>query len=230
MFSMFFNIFYIMLRVSGSGTFPQPLTPQRERECLEQMWEGSEEARKELIEHNLRLVAHVVKKYCSITSREQEDLLSIGTIGLIKAINTYKSDRGTRLATYTARCIENEILMYFRASRRSMGEISLSEPIETESEGGTLALMDVISTQDDLAEDIDSRDDRERLYRAIDSCLSDREKRIVAMRYGICGVEKPLTQRQIAEKCGISRSYVSRIEKKALQKLEAGLLTIKDTR
>lgn len=227
MFDIFLNILYVMLRVSGGGSFPQPLDAQREQECLERMWQGDEDARAELIEHNLRLVAHVVKKYCSINSREQEDLLSIGTIGLIKAVNTYKSDRGTRLATYTARCIENEILMYFRSAKRSAGEISLSEPLETESDGGTLALMDVISTQDDLAENLDARDDCERLYRAVNAVLDARERKIIAMRYGILGVEKPLTQREIAETCGISRSYVSRIEKKALKKLESSLLALK---
>ena len=223
MFSVFLNILYIMLRVTNGGSFPHPLSAERERECLERMHSGDEEARAELIEHNLRLVAHVVKKYASASSREQEDLLSIGTIGLIKAINTYNPDRGTRLATYTARCIENEILMYFRSARRSAGEISLSEPIETESDGGSLALMDVISTQDDLAEDMDAQDEKLRLYRAIDSYLDARERYIIAMRYGILGVNRPMTQRQIAERCGISRSYVSRIEKMALGKLAQSL-------
>ena len=210
MFDLFAHILYIMLRVSSGGSFPQPLTAQQERDCLARMRQGDEEARAELIEHNLRLVAHVVKKYSASPGHDQEDLLSIGTIGLIKAIGTFRPERGTRLATYTARCIENEILMYFRAAKKSAGEISLSEPIETESDGGELSLMDVIAAQDDLAEDLGVRDDQERLYRAISACLDAREKQIIAMRYGLFGVPAAMTQREVSEKLGISRSYVAR--------------------
>ncbi len=223
MLELFYHLFYMVLGVSNGGSFPRPLTAEEERDCLERAAAGDLDARNRLIEHNLRLVAHVIKKYYAISQRDQEDLLSIGTIGLIKAINTYRPDRGTRLATYTARCIENEILMYFRTLRRTAGEVSLSDPIETDRDGSSLALMDVISCEEDLAEQMDARDDRARIYRNIFSELDERERRIIAMRYGILGVPEPLTQREVASICGISRSYVSRIEKKALAKLRSGM-------
>jgi RNA polymerase sporulation-specific sigma factor len=220
MFEFLYDLLYIVLGVSNGGSFPRPLSAEEERECLELSAAGDLEARNKLIEHNLRLVAHIIKKYYAISQRDNEDLLSIGTIGLIKAINTYRPDRGTRLATYTARCIENEILMYFRSMRRTSGEVSLSEPIETDRDGSSLALMDVISCEDDLAGDIDARDAQAMMYDGIFSVLNEREQKIIAMRYGILGVAAPLTQREIAANSGISRSYVSRIEKKALSKLK----------
>ena len=225
MLELFCHLFCMVLGVSNGGSFPRPLTPEEERDCLERAAAGDTSARDKLIEHNLRLVAHVIKKYYAASSRDQEDLLSIGTIGLIKAINTYKPDRGTRLATYTARCIENEILMHFRSLRRTAGEVSLSEPIESDREGGNLALMDVISCEEDLAEEVDARDDRIRVYRSIRAVLDERERRIIAMRYGILGIPEPMTQREVAARCGISRSYVSRIEKKALSKLKLHMET-----
>ena len=221
MLELFCRLFYMVLGVSNGGSFPRPLTPEEEKMYLKRAAEGDITARNELIEHNLRLVAHVMKKYYAVSPRDQEDLLSIGTIGLIKAINTYRPDRGTKLATYTARCIENEILMYFRSMRRTAGEVSLSEPIETDRDGGSLALMDVLSSEEDLAEEMDARDDRARIYRSIRTALDERERRIIAMRYGILGIPEPMTQREVALSCGISRSYVSRIEKKALTKLKA---------
>ena len=208
MFELWMHILYVMLRVSGGGSFPQPLSPQEERQCLARMREGDTEARNRLIEHNLRLVAHVVKKYGAAAGQEQEDLLSIGTIGLIKAIGSFRPERGAKLATYTARCIENEILMYFRASKKNAGEVLLSEPIETEADGSELSLMDVISITPDLAGELDARDDRARLYRAIASCLDARERQIIMLRYGLGGAGEPMTQRETAEKLGISRSYV----------------------
>ena len=223
MLELFYHLFYMVLGVSNGGSFPRPLTPEEERDCLERAAQGDLEARNTLIEHNLRLVAHVMKKYYAVSARDQEDLLSIGTIGLIKAINTYKPDRGTRLATYTARCIENEILMYFRSLKRTAGEVSLSEPIETDRDGGSLALMDVLSCEEDLAERMDARDDRVRVYRSIRAALDERERRIIAMRYGILGVPEAMTQREVAARCGISRSYVSRIEKRALAKLRSAM-------
>ncbi len=223
MLELFCHLLYMVLGVSNGSSFPHPLTADEERDCLERAAAGDMEARNKLIEHNLRLVAHIIKKYYAASPRDQEDLLSVGTIGLIKAINTYRPDRGTRLATYTARCIENEILMYFRALRRTAGEVSLSEPIETDRDGSSLALMDVISCEEDLAEQLDARDDRLRIYQSVFSLLDERERQIIAMRYGILGIPAPLTQREIASICGISRSYVSRIEKKALLKLRAGL-------
>ncbi|MBE6936519.1 MAG: sigma-70 family RNA polymerase sigma factor [Ruminococcaceae bacterium] len=222
MLELMCQLLTIVLGVTNGGTFPRPLSPEEEKACLTLAAEGDLDARNKLIEHNLRLVAHIVKKYYAASPGDQEDLLSIGTIGLIKAINTYRPDRGTRLATYTARCIENEILMHFRAIKRTANEVSLSEPIETERDGGSLALMDVLSCEEDLAEELDARDDRIRMNRCLRTLLDDRERRIIAMRYGLLGVPKPLTQREIAEMCGISRSYVSRIEKKALGKLRAG--------
>jgi len=208
MLDLWMHILYIMLRVSGGGSFPRPLDAQEEKDCLARMKAGDMDARNKLIEHNLRLVAHVVKKYGGAAGQEQEDLLSIGTIGLIKAIGSFKPERGAKLATYTARCIENEILMYFRASKKNAGELLLSEPIETEADGSELSLMDVISVTPDLAEELDARDDRARLYRAIRACLDEREKQIVYLRYGLGNLPEALTQRETAAKLGISRSYV----------------------
>jgi len=210
-----------MLRVSVGGSFPKPLTETEEQELLARCADGDCEARNQLIEHNLRLVAHIIKKYYAASS-EQDDLISIGTIGLIKAVNTYKPDKGTKLATYTARCIENEILMHFRAAKKLAGEVSLSDPIETDKEGNALALMDIISTEDEAIDEVDLKDTYLTLYKSL-SVLEERERNIISLRYGILGCKKPMTQREIAEKWGISRSYVSRIEKKALEKLRKAI-------
>ena len=208
---------FTILRVCGSGSFPRPLSEAEEQKYLKQAAAGDTHARDQLIEHNLRLVAHIIKKYYA-DSAEQEDLISIGTIGLIKAINTFNPEKGTKLATYTARCIENEILMYFRANKKMNNEISLSDPIETDKDGNTLALMDTISCEDTRLETVDLADSYHCLYRCL-KALDEREKNIIALRYGLYGNHKPLTQREIATQCGISRSYVSRIETKALNKL-----------
>ncbi|MEA4824979.1 MAG: RNA polymerase sporulation sigma factor SigK [Clostridiaceae bacterium] len=210
---------FLALRVNRTGSFPRPLTPDEELDCLRRSAAGDVDARNELIEHNLRLVAHIIKKYYS-TGVDTDDLISIGTIGLIKAVSTFSPDRGTRLATYTARCIENEILMFFRSQKRISSEVSLSEPIDSDSDGNTLALMDVISEEDDMAERIDARDQTLRLRACIRSALDERERQIVALRYGVPDGKKCMTQREVAQVCGISRSYVSRIEKKALEKLK----------
>ncbi|MDD6877327.1 MAG: RNA polymerase sporulation sigma factor SigK [Clostridiaceae bacterium] len=209
----------LALRVNRTGSFPRPLTPEEERDCLRRLAAGDVDARNELIEHNLRLVAHIIKKYYS-TGVDTDDLISIGTIGLIKAISSFSPERGTRLATYTARCIENEILMFFRAQKRVSSEVSLSEPIDSDGDGNTLALMDVISEDDDMAERIDEQDRTLRLRACIQSALDDRERQIIALRYGVPDGKKCMTQREAAQICGISRSYVSRIEKKALEKLK----------
>ena len=209
----------LALRVNRTGSFPRPLTPEEERDCLRRLSAGDVDARNELIEHNLRLVAHIIKKYYS-TGVDTDDLISIGTIGLIKAISSFSPERGTRLATYTARCIENEILMFFRAQKRVSSEVSLSEPIDSDGDGNTLALMDVISEDDDMAERIDEQDRTLRLRACIQSALDDRERQIIALRYGVPDGKKCMTQREAAQICGISRSYVSRIEKKALEKLK----------
>ncbi len=210
---------YLTLRVSGgSGSFPRPLSAKEEKECLERFAAGDMAARNLLIERNLRLVAHVIKKYYT-TDEDQDDLISIGTVGLIKAVTTFKNDKGTRLATYAARCIENELLMHFRSQRKQKCEISLSDPIDTDKDGNTIALMDVICADDSIIEKIDAADTERQLRRFVNDRLDERECTIITMRYGLGG-EHPLTQREIASMSGISRSYVSRIEKRALEKLE----------
>lgn len=219
---MISSILYSLRLSNGSGSFPKPLSAKEEAHYLELSAQGDLYARNILIERNLRLVAHIMKKYYTQTS-DQEDLISIGTIGLIKGISTFDASKGARLATYAARCVENEILMYFRGQRKSAADVSLSEFIETGKDGTALSLMDVIcSEEDDLFEQLSDKEIYAKLHQKIETCLEPREREIVLMRYGI-GNRKPLTQREIAQKCGISRSYVSRIEKKALQKLEKAL-------
>ena len=204
-----------------SGSFPKPLSAEEERYYLELSAKGDLEARNILVERNLRLVAHVMKKYYAQTS-DQEDLISIGTIGLIKGITTFDGSKGTRLATYAARCVENEILMHFRSQRKSAQDVSLSDYIETGADGAPLELMDVICEDCDLLEQVSDRESVSRLRKAINRCLTEQERQVVALRYGLGGRE-PLRQRQVAEKLGISRSYISRIEKRALQKLRREL-------
>ena len=200
-------------------TFPKPLSAREEKEYLERCNEGDQLARDVLIERNMRLVAHVVKKYQS-PDYDIEDLLSVGTIGLIKAVNTFKVDKGSRLATYAAKCVENEILMLFRASKKLSKEVSLFEPIGVDKDGEAESLVDIIEMEN--KETIDTmilKQDVKELYEAFDSCLSDTEKTVIRMRYGLFR-GKEHTQREIAAQLGISRSYVSRIEKKALEKLK----------
>lgn len=209
------------LRISGGGSFPKPLTAEEERIYLKRSAEGDLEARNILIERNLRLVAHIMKKYYS-QSADQEDLLSIGTIGLIKGISTFDPSKGARLATYAARCVENEILMYFRAQKKTAGDVSLSECIETGKDANALSLMDVICTDEDLFENLSAKEMNRQLYDAMARALTPRERTILILRYGLGGRDA-LTQREIAAKCGISRSYVSRIEKKALKNLQEAL-------
>ena len=204
-----------------SGSFPKPLTPEEERHYLARAAKGDLEARNILVERNLRLVAHVMKKYYAQTA-DQEDLISIGTIGLIKGISTFDASKGARLATYAARCVENEILMYFRSQRKSAQDVSLSDYIETGAEGAPLELMDVLSEDCDLLEEVSGRETVARLRQAVERCLSEQERQVVVLRYGLGG-GTPLRQRQVAERLGISRSYISRIEKRALGKLRAEL-------
>ncbi len=212
---------FFTLRISGGGSFPRPLKAEEEQECLERMARGDMEARNKLIEHNLRLVSHIIKKYYT-QNRDQDDLVSIGTIGLIKGISTFKMDKNVRLATYLSRCIENEILMHFRATRKLQGEVSLSDSLENDTEGNALSLMDVISVDDTMLEDLDAKESAVKVRRCVAACLTEREAEVIRLRYGLDGVE-PLTQREVAAKYGISRSYVSRIEKKAVEKLRAAL-------
>ena len=185
------------------------------------MLAGDIEARNVLIEHNLRLVAHIVKKYYTQTD-EQDDLISIGTIGLIKGISSYRPEKGTRLATYAARCVENEILMYFRARKKLQSEVSLNESIDTDKDGDSLSLMDIVGVDDTMYADIQDRDDSILIRRLVKECLTEREAQIISLRYGLGG-GMPRTQREVALALGISRSYVSRIEKRALEKLEEAL-------
>jgi RNA polymerase sporulation-specific sigma factor len=204
-----------------TGSFPKPLTAEEEREYLARSAKGDLEARNILIERNLRLVAHIMKKYYAVDS-DQEDLISIGTIGLIKAVTTFDTSKGARLATYAARCVENEILMYFRSMRKSAQDVSLSDYIETGADGAALSLMDVVSEDTDLLEQVTTKETVRQLHRVMDTCLTEQERQIITMRYGLDG-EKPKRQREVALHCGISRSYISRIEKRALEKLRAAL-------
>ena len=199
---------FFTLRLSGSGCFPRPLKAEEEREYLRRMAQGDEQARNKLIEHNLRLVAHIIKKYYTQTG-DQDDLISIGTIGLIKGISTFKADKNVRLATYASRCIENEILMYFRSTRKLQGEVSLSDSIDMDKDGNALSLMDVISVDDNMLEDLDTKEACRKVRQCVDTCLTPREADIIRMRFGLGG-GRPMTQREIAARCGISRSYVSR--------------------
>ncbi|MEQ2442534.1 RNA polymerase sporulation sigma factor SigK [Pseudoflavonifractor sp. CLA-AP-H29] len=204
------NGLFVTLRLSGGngGSFPRPLKAEEERMYLERCAAGDLEARNVLIEHNLRLVAHIIKKYYTQTD-DQDDLISIGTIGLIKGISTFKADKNVRLATYASRCIENEILMHFRSRKKMQGEVSLSDTLEADGDGSSLSLMDVISVDDDMLDNLDARESCIKVRRCVRDCLNEREAMIIGLRYGLGG-QNPLTQREIAARCGISRSYVSR--------------------
>ena len=210
-------VYYFARHVKGAGSFPPPLSAEREAELLEKSRNGDDDARNELIEHNLRLVAHIVKKYYN-TGADQDDMISIGTIGLIKAVSTFNADKGIHLATYASRCIENEILMFFRNQKKTAQDVFISDPIDTDKDGNTLTLIDVIADKSDIADEIDTKIKVEKLRVILPVCLTERERLIIEMRYGLCGREE-LTQREIAKKLNISRSYVSRIEKSALEKL-----------
>ena len=215
------NLLFLALHITGSGSFPRPLSAREEQECLQKIQQGDTAAKNKLIEHNLRLVAHIIKKYYAVSS-DQDDLISIGTIGLIKGITTFKPDKKVRLATYASRCIENEILMYFRSQRKYQGDVSLSDSLDSDGEGSALSLMDVIRVDDDMLENLDTRESCQKVRRCVDRCLSGREAKVITLRYGLDG-EPPRTQREIAAACGISRSYVSRLEKKALEKLREAM-------
>ena len=207
----------------NTGSFPRPLSETEERHYLQLAKEGDLEARNILIERNLRLVAHIMKKYYTQAS-DQEDLISIGTIGLIKGIETFDGSKGARLATYAARCVENEILMYFRSQRKSAQDVSLSDYIETGSDGAPLELMDVVAEDCDLLEQVSAREQVAQLRQAIPKCLNPCEQQVILLRYGLDG-QPPKRQREVAKVTGLSRSYISRIEKRALQKLRQELET-----
>ena len=205
----------------STGSFPRPLTAKEEQHYLKLAAKGDLEARNVLIERNMRLVAHIMKKYYTQVS-DQEDLISIGTIGLIKGITTFDISKGARLATYAARCVENEILMYFRSQKKSAQDVSLSDYIETGTDGAALSLMDVVSEDADLLETISTRQQIQQLRKVITECLTEQERLVIQLRYGLNG-NRTHRQREVAQKTGISRSYVSRIEKKALQKMKKAL-------
>ena len=211
------NFLYLFLKVSYSQSFPPPLPPKEEAECFRRMRAGDKKARALLIEHNLRLVAHIVKKYYT-SSTSQDDLISIGTIGLIKAIDSFDAENGARFATYAGKCLQNEILMYFRSQKKLSAEVSVNETIDMDKDGNPLTYVDIISTDDTIAEDIDIKCRSERARAIIDRYLDRREREIIVLRYGLAG-GRAITQRETAEKLGISRSYVSRIEKAALEKI-----------
>lgn len=216
------NSLFLSLHLTGTAnSFPKPLTREEEAECLALAAGGDLDARNRLVEHNLRLVAHIIKKYYT-QSDNQDDLISIGTIGLIKGVNTFKPDKGIKLATYASRCIENEILMYFRAQKKQQGEVSLSDTIEGDGDGDDLYLSDVVGSEDTMLSDLENRDNCVLVRQLVARLLDEREADVIRRRYGLDG-SIPQTQRQIAADYGISRSYVSRIEKKALEKLETAL-------
>lgn len=219
--SLLNSVVFLISYVSGNNTFPKPLSEKEEAYYLEKMNEGDLEARNKLIEHNLRLVAHIVKKY-SQCAEEGEELLSIGTIGLIKGIESFNTSKGTMLATYAARCIENEILMLMRANKKSRNDVSLNDPIGTDKEGNQILLVDIMSSDEEVADVIELKSQVKKLRENILSELDSREREIIVRRYGLDG-NKALTQREIAQKLNISRSYISRIEKKAVSKLKKGI-------
>ena len=210
-------ICFFILHVCSGGSFPKPLSEKQEKIYLERFAQGDIEARNKLVEHNLRLVAHIIKKYYG-TQSEQDDLVSIGTIGLIKAINTYKPDKNIRLSSYASRCIENEILMHFRNAKKSAQDISLNETIDTDKDGNPLTLLDIMSVDDNILDNLDLKLNSQKLGQFINEELDERERKIIILRYGLNGKEA-MTQKNVANLLNISRSYVSRIETKALKLL-----------
>lgn len=212
------NLIFFALHIENNIIFPKPLSKKDEEECFKLMEKGDKEAKNKLIEHNLRLVAHIIKKYSSCGS-DQDEMISIGTIGLIKAVSTFDYTKGARFATYASRCIENEILMNFRSMKKTAGDLYINEPVETDKDGNTLTLMDLMDDGEDIHEQVDLLIRSRQLYRFLDGSLDERELEIITYRYGLYG-NRPHTQNEVAEKLKISRSYVSRLEKKAIEKLK----------
>lgn len=219
--SLFTNFIHLILGIGTQQSFPPPLSGEEEKKYFILASEGDKQARQELILHNLRLVSHIVRKYYS-SHKNQEDLVSIGTIGLIKAVDSFKSDCGARFGTYAAKCIQNEILMHFRSQKKLAAEVSLNDTIDVDRDGNPLTYMDVIGCDESPGAEVERRIYSEKARRLVATLLTPRERRIIVLRYGLGG-KKPLTQREIAEALSISRSYVSRIEKSALEKLRAHL-------
>ncbi len=224
---MFFDFLYAILgkimfftsAIGGKGSFPKPLSPEEEARCLKLAAAGDKEAKDKLVRHNMRLVAHIVKKYSG--AAETDDLISVGSIGLIKAINTYRQGKGTQLATYTARCIENEILMLIRANKKHKSNVYLFDPVGVDKEGNELTLMDLLFEKEDgVFQEVESGLVKERVMKILRECLSDREYTVLCLRYGLKG-GAPMPQREVAVFLKISRSYVSRIEKRAIERVKA---------
>ncbi len=215
--SMFSNFVHLILGMNTPQNFPPPLSAKQENEYFKLMESGDEDARQELILHNLRLVSHIVRKYYA-SSKNQEDLVSVGVIGLVKAVDTFRMSNGARFATYAAKCIQNEILMYFRSQKKLSAEVSLNETIDVDRDGNPLTYIDVISCDESIPSDIEKKINSQRALRYVNTYLDSRERQIITLRYGLGGGE-PMTQKEVAASLGISRSYVSRIEKTALDKL-----------
>ena len=205
LFDFISDLIFFILHVTGSGSFPKPLSAKEEKEYLEKLNQGDQNARNTLIEHNLRLVAHIIKKYYA-NSSDQDDLISIGTIGLIKAVDSFDTGKGIRLSSYAARCIENEILMFFRTTKKTAQDVSMNEPIDTDRDGNALTLMDTMASEDNMVENIDNKIKIEKLKSYMEEELSPREQSIICLRYGLVPGSKPLAQREVASALGISRS------------------------
>ena len=220
--SMLSNLIHLILGIGSPQKFPPPLSAEEERACFLQMERGDQEARKKLILHNLRLVSHMVRKYYP-SAKNQEDLISIGTIGLVKAVDTFQIAKGAKFATYAARCVQNEILMHFRSQKKLSAEVSLNETIDVDRDGNPLTYIDVISCDESMTQEIERKIASDRALHYVNTVLNERERQIILLRYGI-NRSHPLTQREIAQHLKISRSYVSRIEKSALEKLQAAFL------
>ena len=221
LFAFLTKIFHMILGVGMAQNFPPPLEEEEEEKCFSRAAQGDEEARQKLILHNLRLVSHIVRKYYS-TAKNAEDLISIGTIGLIKAVDTFNHKNGVKFATYASKCIQNEILMHFRSQKKLSSEVSINDTIDVDRDGNPLTYIDVVCSDEDIPEEIDQKILTEKMLQCVNRLLSERERQIIVMRYGIGG-KAPLTQREIAGALGISRSYVSRIEKSALATLKSAL-------
>ncbi len=222
LFALLTRVLHLILGISPQQNFPPPLPPNEEKECFLLAEKGDENARQKLILHNLRLVSHIIRKYYS-TAKNQEDLISIGTVGLVKAIDTFNIRNGARFATYASKCIQNEVLMHFRSQKKLGAEVSIHETIDMDRDGNPLTYMDVICSEEDIAEEIDREIMTGKMRHAFDTVLGNREKQILSLRYGLAG-GRAMTQREIAEGLCISRSYVSRIEKGALEKLRRAMV------
>ena len=213
----FRNLIIFALHLGSPNLFPRPLSKKEENELLTKMAEGDVQAKNKLIEHNLRLIVHIIKKYYSGYS-DQDDLISIGTIGLIKGINSFRPEKGVKLATYASRCIENEILMHFRSMKKTAQDVSMNDPIETDSEGNPLTIADIISTDDTIVDDIYEKSGRQLVRKLVNEMKNERDKTVIVLRYGMNGND-PMTQQEVADLLGISRSYVSRIESRVLAEM-----------